>query len=113
MADLQPACSAPYHLRRIEAPDDFRRCYMLSLWAVLLGGTILAWEWSWVGRDGAVMRQHFAECVSAEQELDQLAKNKIRRGDRPVDQRDRRAAPSETFPVDVASLVPRHLYGSL
>lgn len=109
MADHQPAHSAPCHLRRIKAPDDVWRCHTLALWPALFRGTILAEEWSWIGRDGTVMRQHFADAGLVP---NRFAKSKVRRDYRFAGRQGRRAARSETLPIDVTSLVPRRLRGS-
>lgn len=84
MADRQPVYSAPCHLQRIAAPDNIWRFYTLTLAPDLFGGVILVREWGRIGQDGTVRRRHFADEAAAVQELNRIARRKIRRGYRLV-----------------------------
>ena len=84
MADRHPVYSAPCHLQRIEAPDNVWRFYTLTVWPDLFAGVTLVREWGRIGQDGTVRRRHFADEVAAEQELNRIARRKIRRGYRLV-----------------------------
>ena len=84
MATRHPLYSAPCHLQRIDAPDNIWRFYTLTLAPDLFGGVTLVREWGRIGQDGTVRRRHFTDEAAAVQELNRIARRKIRRGYRLV-----------------------------
>ena len=94
MAARRPVHSTPCHLQRIEPPGNVWRFYTLTVWPDLFGGVTLVREWGRIGQDGTVRRRHFAVETSAEQELNRIARRKIRRGYRLVTPQTPAAAPA-------------------
>ena len=68
------------HLRCIDAANNKRRFYVLSVQPTLFGDWVLVREWGRIGRSGRRRHDHYQSAGPAIDALQELARQKCRRG---------------------------------
>ena len=72
--------SDPVDLRRIDAAQNMRRFYHMSVQPGLFGDVALVRQWGRIGTRGQSMKEWFDDEAAAEAACDTLSKRKQRRG---------------------------------
>jgi len=78
----------PVHLKRIDAVQNMRRFYCLTVQPTLFGGASLIRDWGRIGTRGQTLMETFDEADDADKAFDRLERAKRRRGYRDASSRD-------------------------
>lgn len=72
------------YLIRIDPDANMERFYRIQLTTDLFGGTLLLRQWGRLGTRGQERRAWFANTANAQDELQRLTRQKLRRGYQPA-----------------------------